>query len=411
MTSTTDIQNPVSKSCLHLIVTAHGLWQPAHHMDYWRDTFLEHIDNAVVFNSTSNMTQRSTCGIATCGERMASEVRTFLASHPCRASINQISFFSYSAGGLWSHFAATSLYKSGLFDQIKPLFFITVATPYLGIVYQPSHTSHLWLFRQFINCGSGNFAGCLGGRTVEELVLGDDEQEPLLLKMSRSDNDFGQCFDMFAERISLGNTRNDFTVPFESSMMTKYNPYAIGELQHKTSEDRFELHFQKHFQEGGQDGARATSKRTCYSCVCELFMSILFLVVVCGLWLPVISTLTLGFLVPITASLLTRWCCFDKASDRRNKGYCCFGHFCCGIDSMFPCLCFRRACSGKSTHDIWMKMYENRKLQKIKVIPVSIHSGNAHGKIVNRPCCCSENRWKEGREVAMKVVERMKKKP
>ena len=404
------LPNPLTKTPpdnLHLIVTAHGLWQPPYHMDFWRDTFLQNLDNTIVFNSISNSLQRSTCGIATTGQRMANEITDFIKTHQNTSKITKISFLSYSAGGIWAHYAATALFNQGLFNTIQPQFFITIATPNLGVYYQPSHTTHFFLFRIFHNCLIGNCSGCIGGRTLEDLIFADDPDDPILLQMSRNNNAFGKCLQLFNERISYGNTRNDFSVPFESSMMAMYNPYAIGELKYPNTEteERFNFNF--------IENKEMQHRATCCTIIWEILLGTFLLIGVFGIWLPVVATLSLGFTLPMFISLITKCWCYDKTSNRKQKGTCCFGCLCCGIDSLCPCHCLKRSFCGNTVQrndDIWMQMYNNRKLQNIKRIPVTISSGgNAHGKIANRPCCCFSDYWKEGRDVAMNVVSRMKK--
>ena len=424
--------NPLTSPCkeIHLIVTCHGLWQPAWHMDYWRTELQSHLPNVVVMNSVSNAMQRSTCGIATAGERTAQEVRQFIADFPVSSTITKISFFGFSAGGLWVQYAATSLYRSGFFDtDLKPQFFITVATPTLGVVYQPFFTTHCWGFRTFVNCMTGNCSGCVGGRTIEELVLADDPVLPLLLQMSSPTNEFGKCMELFeCERLSYGNVRNDFSVPFESSCIAKYNPYAIGERPYPNEEEnRFDMTYvERERDDNNQQVSRNCSRGGCCGgmfgycgvVTCEAMQTLLFIFLFLCLWVPVMAVLTGGFVLPVVAAILTRCWCYDRHSRRRSKSggcyYCCFGYCCCGVDSLFPCHCLRRSCCRRSCSNdsnitkLWLEMYENRKRQNIKVIPVCISGGNSHGKIVNRPFCCASNYFKAGREVSIHVIKRIK---
>jgi hypothetical protein len=422
-TATTPTANPVvahvTSSALHLIVTCHGLWQPAHHMNFWTTTFEAQLPHVIVLNSVANQMQRSTCGIKTAGQRMATEILDFLKHSP--AHIQKISFFSFSAGGLWAHHAATLLHQQGTFNTVSPQFFITVASPLLGVVYQPSHTSHFWFFRHISNCFTGNCAGCLGGRTVEDLVLGDDVANPLLLQMSQPNNEYGQCLQAFqCERLSYCNTVNDFSVPFESAGLSWCNPFATGEVAyHSAVGGRFFHDYDTYYQTKmlchpiTQEtlGQNASCDTWCHT-IKEIVWALLAIVVLLVLWLPIMSTVTMGFLVPVVLSLATRCLCWDKSSNRKHVSRWCLGRVCCcGPDSLFPFHCLRRWCCrrNRSSSQLWFEMHANRRLQNIKVIPVSITSkGNAHGKIVNRPCCCCVQSWPEGREVATHVVARMK---
>lgn len=51
--------------------------------------------------------------------------------------VTQFSYLGYSLGGLIGRFAMGMLAEEGFFDEVEPVYFVTMATPHLGIRQPP----------------------------------------------------------------------------------------------------------------------------------------------------------------------------------------------------------------------------------------------------------------------------------
>lgn len=70
-------------------------------------------------------------GIDRCGDRLAAEIVALVQQHP---QLQYISLVGHSMGGLLVRYAAGKLYKAetGLVAGLRPMHFITIASPHLG---------------------------------------------------------------------------------------------------------------------------------------------------------------------------------------------------------------------------------------------------------------------------------------
>jgi triacylglycerol esterase/lipase EstA (alpha/beta hydrolase family) len=70
-------------------------------------------------------------GIDTCGDRLAAEIQALVNESP---SLEYISMMGHSMGGLLVRYAAGKLLEpeTGRVAGLKPMHFITIATPHLG---------------------------------------------------------------------------------------------------------------------------------------------------------------------------------------------------------------------------------------------------------------------------------------
>jgi hypothetical protein len=384
----------------HLIVVSHGMWGKPIHTDYLAGQLRTRTQRTTVLNLTCNSGLRSYAGVQTCGARAAVAVRAEAA----RCGATGVSFIGYSAGGLWVQHAAMELERAGFFDEVRPLLFVAVASPLIGVFSPPEHRSHFCLYRYVVNCGGMNCAGCLGGRTVEEIFLSDDREEPLLLRMASPTNEYGKALARFQRRISFGNTRNDFLVPFESSGLARSNPFPEWVVQGKTQKrgddevrgNNVRIQMVRSVmplpgpvrpEEAWSSEENLERPRLPSSYCCEFLQGVTYTVVLFGLWLPIMSTFSLGFMVPIMFGLCARRT-FDKARP---------------ANAFFPCHCFRG--QRRVATKVWHEALVGRLQQKFEVVPVRFTRGNAHAKIINRPACCFTDCYAEGRGTVGKIVE------
>ncbi len=385
-------------SSVHLIVVSHGMWGKPFHTDYLVRRLEAAVPEAAVLNLTCNAGLGSYAGTQTCGERAAAAVRE--KADACGATA--ISFVGYSAGGLWVQHAAMELNRAGFFDDVRPLLFVAVASPLIGVFSPPDHRSHFCLYRTVVNCGGMNCAGCLGGRTVEEIFLSDDPEEPLLLRMASPTNEYGKALARFQRRISFGNTRNDFLVPFESSGLARSNPFPewlaqsqvdgsggvhSNDVHVRTARRVMPLRGPVRPEEAWSSNENLARPRLPSSYCCEFFQSVAYVIALFGLWLPIMSTFSLGFMLPMLFGLLSRRK-FDKARP---------------ANAFFPCHCLRG--QRRIATKVWHKALAGRLQQNFEVVPVRFLQGNAHAKIINRPACCFANCYAEGRATVWTIVE------
>ena len=127
---------------------------------------------------------------------------------------------------------------------------------------------------------------------------------------------------------------------------------------------------------------------------CEFIQGFFLVVVLMGLWLPIMSVFSFGFTLPLVFGFCARFY-FDRASARRKPGN--------GRDAFIPCHCLRG--QQRVARKVWHLALAGRLQQNFEVIPVRLERGNAHAKIVNRPACCFPNCYEEGRVIVRRVVD------
>ncbi|KAI1306693.1 hypothetical protein EDD11_004696 [Mortierella claussenii] len=139
--------------------------------------------------------------------------------------VTQFSFLGYSLGGLIGRFAICMLDMEKFFDPvqeggrgIEPMYFVTMATPHLGIRKPPETT-----WSKMFNYVSSKFLG----RTGEQMQLIDDYvgKKPLLLVMSEPESVFVKALARFKRRALYCNIRNDRSVPFWTASFSDADPF------------------------------------------------------------------------------------------------------------------------------------------------------------------------------------------
>jgi len=147
---------------------------------------------------------------------------TILWNEKRQILVTEISFIGYSAGGLINRYCIGLLYERGVFQKVRPLHFITVATPHLGIRVTT---------RTFTGvCLNGMIdALCFlyAGRTGTQMALKDGNQSkpPLLLTLSNPNTVFGRALSLFPYIYFYANVNNDNTVPYCTASLSYTNKY------------------------------------------------------------------------------------------------------------------------------------------------------------------------------------------
>ncbi|CDK24087.1 unnamed protein product [Kuraishia capsulata CBS 1993] len=134
-----------------------------------------------------------------------------------KTRITKISFCGYSFGGLIARYCIGKLEEIGFFDEVKPVYFTTFATPHLGVRF----------FKDSLFNKSLNFLGsrCFG-KSGSELFL---HYSDMLLDLTRPESSYMKGLGLFKMRILLVNTQNDRSVAFYTGFITNYSPFEDTE--------------------------------------------------------------------------------------------------------------------------------------------------------------------------------------
>ncbi|KAG0378151.1 hypothetical protein BGX24_004617 [Mortierella sp. AD032] len=267
----TTTATPSSQEGRHLLVLNHGLWGNASHVKFIADQFKERLgDRLLVYCAEANESKFTYDGVDICAQRLVQEIHKVieviesggdiedLKGHNHKSNkakskkqknhvnttdnttntnvddterkssrkVTQFSFLGYSLGGLIGRFAMGLLDMEKFFDPIEqggqgiePVYFVTMATPHLGI-RKPPQTN----FSKVFNYLSSRMLS----RTGEQLQLIDDyaNGKPILLAMSEPESIFVHALNRFKRRAIYCNVRNDRSVPFWTASFSDADPFA-----------------------------------------------------------------------------------------------------------------------------------------------------------------------------------------
>ncbi|ORZ25290.1 putative serine esterase-domain-containing protein [Absidia repens] len=202
-----------------LVVLQHGLWGKGSHMSYIERSIRERMKDTsvVVLNSDVNQGKYTYDGIDLCGKRLAEKIRSHVTDLAKEGRIvKKLGIVGYSLGGLMARYAIGILDKDGFFNYIKPGFFVTFATPHMG-VRRPKNSLISRLFNFF--------SSIMVSRTGEQLQLTDSFKDgiPLLVILASPDQPYYQAIQKFDIMRTYANIKNDRTVPYWSSALMTTN--------------------------------------------------------------------------------------------------------------------------------------------------------------------------------------------
>lgn len=241
---------------MHVIVVMHGMWGNTSHMNEIIEVIQMKYTQSIIYNCSVNTFFYTFQGIDICGLRLKQDLQQYLADwkekyssssntedlnqsdendqkdlkkendQKERNEITSISFIGYSAGGLFNRYCVGLLYQDNFFQSIKPIHFITIATPHLGIRNNSRISSG-----RLMNLLSDQIVTLYAGRTGQQLALLDGGNEnQLLLEMSHPDSVFYKGLALFSHIYIYSNGRADNTVPFCTSSLSQKNKYKEGSL-------------------------------------------------------------------------------------------------------------------------------------------------------------------------------------
>ena len=204
---------PDPKKPIHLVILTHGLHSNVSvDMLYLKEQIdkTNNQDNIVVKGYFGNLgkTER---GIKYLGSRVAEYIVELVTKNETynNGKVAKISFVGHSLGGLVQTFAIAYLQNNfaWFFKSIKPINFITIASPLLGVVNEnPAYVKMALL------------AGVVG-KTGQELGLKliENDSKPLLLLLPTGPTH--RTLKMFVRRTIYGNVANDGIVPLRTSAL------------------------------------------------------------------------------------------------------------------------------------------------------------------------------------------------
>lgn len=200
----------------HLVLYIHGMWGRSTNLDrvstMLNSSLENHPDTIHPFAPTNFSSFKTYDGVENLGNYViASLFEELDRLHNDGITITKISIVGYSLGGLIGRYVIGQLESAGFFDTIKPILFTTFATPHLGVKFY----TYGGFFRNFL--GSR-----LLGQTGRDLFVSEG-YDSILFKMTELNSIYVKGISKFKKIFTIANIKNDRTVPFFTSYITKYN--------------------------------------------------------------------------------------------------------------------------------------------------------------------------------------------
>jgi hypothetical protein len=205
----------------HLIFLSHGHLGVADDM-YYHGEYLRHLLRTklhpFILYSRSNQRTKTSDGIQICGKRAADEIREFCLRHFSGDEKIYFSIIGHSFGGIIARDCITYLFEDEqISNMLIPISLITISTPHLGI-----RRVNNGAISTIFNFGRNTLLDFMMGLTGRELNLTDDENEPMLLRMSVPGSKHVTALEKFLNKTAVGVTHFDFIVPHAASTITSH---------------------------------------------------------------------------------------------------------------------------------------------------------------------------------------------
>ncbi|XP_044956728.1 putative lipase ROG1 isoform X2 [Hordeum vulgare subsp. vulgare] len=224
----------------HLVVMVNGLVGSADDWKFAAEQFVRRMpDKVIIHRSQCNSATQTFDGVDLMGERLANEVLSVVEQ---RRGVKKISIVAHSLGGLVARYAIGRLYEcsditncsvgnnreqveclEGLIAGLKPMNFITFASPHLGSSGNKQLPFLCGL--PFLERRASETAHLIVGRTGKHLFLtdNDDGRRPLLLQMVQDHDDikFRSGLRSFKRRVAYANANFDHMVGWRTSSIRR----------------------------------------------------------------------------------------------------------------------------------------------------------------------------------------------
>ncbi|CAG8585955.1 6470_t:CDS:1 [Cetraspora pellucida] len=231
---------------IHLVVLTHGIHGSMLDELYLKEALEEKYmdrktDRIIFFMSDVNHSGTED-GIEICGKRLAKELLKYVgwpwgpnnndrdnisstSDSRNEPLISKISLIGHSLGGLINAFMAGYLHSvtnGAFFNDVQPIHFITIATPWLG------STDLSWYIKAGLKFGVVGQTGkdlALIARSTEEqenakgAVKEDTREQPLLLALAQLMSPSHIAVSKFRNRTLYANIANDLVVSFQTSSL------------------------------------------------------------------------------------------------------------------------------------------------------------------------------------------------
>lgn len=207
----------------HLCVFVHGLWGNGGHLRYLSTSLREKYsdDELIILVCKRNASSFTYDGIEVGAERVTKEIEETIEELKRDGyKVDRLSMVGYSLGGLIARFSIGLLDSKGYFDYIKPVNFVTFASPHLGVrTPLTGYSNHIW--------------NVLGARTLsasgKQLFTVDDFRDtgrPLLSVLADPESIFIRALSKFENRTLYANIVNDRTAVYYTTGISKIDPYT-----------------------------------------------------------------------------------------------------------------------------------------------------------------------------------------
>ena len=215
----------------HLFVLIHGLWGTPVHMESLKQSFEDSLDpkeNAVFLLPSKNAKFKTFDGIEILGYRVLLEVCQFIQKYNeenenegSGKQIRRISIVGYSLGGLVARFIVGKMFTEckEYFAGIKPVLFLTMASPHVGIkFFNPQHSVMRAITNPILTFLGSNALGKSG----RELFITNSYNDTLI---RLSSGEFIDGLAQFKFRAVCANVKNDRTVAFYTAFISDRDPF------------------------------------------------------------------------------------------------------------------------------------------------------------------------------------------
>ncbi|RHZ77614.1 hypothetical protein Glove_174g119 [Diversispora epigaea] len=218
----------------HLIVLTHGIHGTMLDELFLKEAIEEkHKDKNNIFFMSDVLHSYTENGIEICGKKLATNLLEYLRWPWTNNQdlISKISFIGHSLGGLINLFLIGYLHsvtEGKIFSDIKPVNFITIASPLLG-------SSDLsWYITAGLRIGmigqTGKDLALIPRRKPknDSVVENNGNDEPLLLSLAQPNSSSHIALRKFQCRTIYANVANDVPVSFRSSALYFHDPLDIN---------------------------------------------------------------------------------------------------------------------------------------------------------------------------------------
>lgn len=228
------INDSCSSQFIHLIILEHGWMGSTTDLDYLKHTILQQASeqqkeqHAILVHAAKSNDGKTNDGIQNGGKRLAREINAWIhqiVEHSnCHRHNISLSILGYSLGGLYARYALSEVNFSWKGVKIIPAFFITIATPHLGVQTPHSYFS----LPSWVEYSIGR----IFGSTVLELFRYDKID---IIQQITTDVKFTRPLQRFRYRIAYANAHaTDFyvscsTAAFLSNTDSMHHPHPLAQ--------------------------------------------------------------------------------------------------------------------------------------------------------------------------------------